>query len=67
MELFKPFIEGKGGAYVGVGSDQSYLLMTWQRPELVFQMDYYPWVVIVHSLYHRFFLAAKDKDDLISF
>ncbi len=67
MELFKPFIEGKGGAYVGVGSDQSYLLMTWQRPELVFQMDYDPWVVIVHSLYHRFFLAAKDKDDLISF
>ena len=67
MELFKPFIEGKGGAYVGVGSDQSYLLMTWQRPELVFQMDYDPWVVIVHGLYHRFFLAAKDKDDLISF
>lgn len=66
MELFKPHIDGKGGAYVGVGSDQSYLLMTWQRPELVFQVDYDPWVVLVHGLYHRFFLAAKDSDDLIA-
>lgn len=66
MELFREHIEGKGGAYVGVGSDQSYLLMTWQRPELVFQIDYDPWVVLVHGLYHRFFLAAKDADDLVS-
>ncbi len=62
MELFLPHVSKLGGAYVGVGSDQSYLFMGWQRPEIVFQMDYDPWVVDLHAAYHVIFKAAESPD-----
>ncbi|MCO4762077.1 MAG: hypothetical protein KC502_11270 [Myxococcales bacterium] len=66
MELFLPHVANLGGAYVGVGSDQSYLFMGWQKPELVFQMDYDPWVVDLHAAYHLIFREAKTPDEFMS-
>ena len=62
MELFRPHVANLGGAYVGVGSDQSYLFMGWQRPEIVVQMDYDPWVVDLHAAYHVIFREAATPD-----
>ncbi len=62
MELFKPHVTDLGGAYVGVGSDQSYLFMGWQKPEIVVQMDYDPWVVHVHKAYHLIFREATTPE-----
>jgi formylglycine-generating enzyme required for sulfatase activity len=39
-QLFFPFIEGLGGGYVGVGSDQNYTLAARARSEWVWLMDY---------------------------
>jgi hypothetical protein len=67
LHLGRERIEGLGGAYLGIGSDQSYLLMTWQRPEIVFQIDYDPWVIDVHRLHHAFFVRAQGPRAFMKF
>lgn len=59
MQLFFEHIDGIGGAYMGVGSDQGYLLISWARPEIAFLTDYDPNVVNVHRIYKTFFTAAE--------
>ncbi|MCC6622941.1 MAG: hypothetical protein IT385_16905 [Deltaproteobacteria bacterium] len=58
LHLFRQAVSGLGGGYVGVGSDQAYLFMGWQRPELAWLVDYDPMVIDVHRLYQAFFVAA---------
>jgi hypothetical protein len=58
MHLFFEHIDGIGGAYMGVGSDQAYLLISWARPEIALLTDYDPNVVNVHRIYRSFFTAA---------
>jgi len=58
LEAFYPRIQGLGGAYVGVGSDQAYLLLGWARAELAWLIDYDPEVVDLHAVYHALFAAA---------
>lgn len=58
LEAFYPRIRDIGGGYVGVGSDQAYLLIGWARSELVWLTDYDPVVVDVHAVYHALFTAA---------
>jgi len=57
--LFQPHIEDLGGGYVGIGPDQAYLFIGWQRPHLAWVIDYDPWVVWVHKAYHAFFREAE--------
>ncbi len=49
-DLFKESIENKGGTYIGVGFDQGYLYIGWQRPSLAFFIDYDPWIVLNHRV-----------------
>ena len=49
-ELFKESIENKGNTYIGVGFEQGYLYIGWQRPSLAFFIDYDPWVVLNHRV-----------------
>ena len=49
-DLFRPSIENKGGTYIGVGFEQGYLYIGWQRPTLAFLIDYDPWVVLNHRV-----------------
>ncbi|MBL9100695.1 MAG: hypothetical protein JNL82_07050 [Myxococcales bacterium] len=58
LEAFHPRIRGLRGGYLGVGSDQSYLLIGWARSELAWLIDYDPVVVDVHAVYHALFAAA---------
>lgn len=62
LEAFYPRIRGLGGAYVGVGSDQAYLLLGWSRAELAWLTDYDPVVVDLHAVYHALFAAADGPD-----
>ncbi|MCL2325754.1 MAG: hypothetical protein FWC40_04555 [Proteobacteria bacterium] len=59
--MFEPAITGLGGTYIGIGTDQSYLYMGWQRPTLGFVVDYDPWVVMVHYAYFAFFDKCEDS------
>lgn len=49
-DLFKNSIENKGGTYMGVGFEQGYLYIGWQRPSLAFLIDYDPWIILNHRI-----------------
>lgn len=63
---FREAIDGVGGGYVGVGSDQAYLLMGWSRPRLAWLVDYDPDVIRIHRVYRAFFLAFDAPEELVA-
>ena len=66
-EMFRETIENLGGTYMGIGTDQGYVFIGWQRPTLAFLVDYDPWVVIVHKLYMALFKACDNGDCMLSY
>jgi nitrogenase molybdenum-iron protein alpha/beta subunit len=44
---------------MGVGSDQAYILIGWQRPEYAWLVDYDPVVKLIHELHAALFVAAE--------
>jgi hypothetical protein len=60
LNAFKPAIEGIGGGYVGVGSDQAYFFIGWARPEFAWLVDYDADVKAIHAVYRAFFEAASE-------
>lgn len=56
--LWRERITDMGGALVGVGTDQLYLMAGWQQPELLIPMDFDIEIVKVHRLYGIAFTNA---------
>lgn len=50
---------GRGGAYLGVGTDQNYVLAAWARSQFVVIVDFDQSVVDLHAVYRTFFEHAK--------
>lgn len=67
LDAFHASIAGLGGGYVGVGPDQAYLLIGWQRPELAWLIDYDPKVLRVHAMYRALVLAAETPQEFLAF
>jgi hypothetical protein len=59
---FQPRMAELGGMYVGVGSDQAYLFIGWQRPTLAVLADYDPWISALHRSYLAFFERAETRE-----
>ncbi len=66
-EMFRETIENLGGTYMGIGTDQGYVFIGWQRPTLAFLVDYDPWVVVVHRIYMALFRVCDDGDCILSY
>jgi hypothetical protein len=66
LQAYYPVIKDVGGGYVGVGTDQAYLFMSWARPEIAWLVDYDPAVVEVHELYRLFFAAAATPEEFVA-
>jgi hypothetical protein len=66
LHAYYPAIKDVGGGYVGVGTDQAYLFMSWARPEIAWLVDYDPAVVEVHELYRLFFEAAATPEEFVA-
>ncbi len=60
IDLYTNAITNVGGGFVGVGSDQCWLLIGWQRPERAWLIDYDPHVRDMHRLYTAFFIMSPD-------
>jgi hypothetical protein len=58
-DLYFDWIAGKGGAYVGVGSDQNFTMMAVQRAEYAFLMDIDYRVVDLQRM-HEILILAHD-------
>ncbi len=59
-DLFKEVLTNKGGTYIGVGTDQTYVFIGWMRPTLVFATDYDPWAVFTNMGYAALFRLCDD-------
>ena len=66
LQLWTPYIQHLGGAYMGVGSDQGYQFVGWARSEYAFMVDYDPLVVEMHAIYRAFFLAAATPAEFLA-
>lgn len=64
-QAFRAAVTGRGGVYVGVGSEQNYVLAGWARPEVMVLMDFDQVISDLHRAYGVFFQAAKDGAGLI--
>ncbi|WP_444547406.1 LIC_10091 family protein [Nannocystis bainbridge] len=58
--LWFPFVQGLGGAYVGVASDQNYTLLAAARSEVAFIVDIDRKVVDLHQIYAALIAAAPE-------
>lgn len=63
-DVFFPYVAGKGGVYVGVGSDQNYTLAAVAGSELVFLLDIDQSVVDLHRCYEALIEASPDPKTL---
>jgi hypothetical protein len=66
LELFYPSLRGLGGGYLGIGADQAYLFLGWQRPELAWLIDYDARVVDVHRLHQALLLEADSPEAFLA-
>ncbi len=64
-DLYFPYIADKGGAYIGVGSDQNFTLMAAARSELAFLIDIDSRVVDLHRMYEVFVSRAETPEALV--
>ncbi len=64
IDLFRPHIEGIGGAYVGVGTDQNFTFIAWARSPVAYLMDFDSVIVYVNRLH---FLFLKESPDFATF
>ena len=61
-QLWHPFIQGIGGAFVGVGTDQNYLLAGWAKSSVLILMDFDQEIPMLHEIYAYFFSVSSDPD-----
>ena len=61
-QVWLDYIRDIGGAYVGVGTDQNFLLAGWARSELLLLMDFDGEIPKLHEIYEFFFsISASPK------
>jgi hypothetical protein len=66
LDAFRPTIADLGGGYIGVGPDQAYLFIGWQRPEFAWLIDYDSKVMRVHAMYRVLIEAAETPRELLA-
>ena len=64
-QLWLPYINGIGGAYIGVGTDQNYLLAGWANSSLLILMDFDQEIAILHQIYAYFFSISDTPEMLL--
>ncbi len=65
LHLFHPEVKDKGGLYIGVGTDQNYLLGAWARAEALVLMDFDQSIVDLHRVYRVIFLTAETPEEFL--
>ncbi|MBM4280802.1 MAG: hypothetical protein FJ137_08595 [Deltaproteobacteria bacterium] len=67
QRVWRPFVENRGGAFVGVGADQAYAFVAAARSEWVWLIDYDPQVVRLHHLVQALVREAETPDAFVAF
>lgn len=64
-DLFAGALEGRGGAFLGVGGEQCYTLAALADAERVYLLDRDPWIVALHRELGRRIVEAPTPADLL--
>ncbi|MEZ4445322.1 MAG: SUMF1/EgtB/PvdO family nonheme iron enzyme [Polyangiaceae bacterium] len=65
QELWRPYLLNRGGAYVGIGADQSYSFIGSARSRWAFIFDYDPAVIRLHYVLRALILAHEDPTSMV--
>jgi hypothetical protein len=65
LDLLFPALAGRGGGYVGVGSDQNYTIAAAAGSEYLWLIDHDPIVRDLHQVYGPLIIASDDPDAFI--
>jgi len=65
LELFHDDVKDVGGVYIGVGTDQNYLLAGWANPDALVLMDFDQGVVDLHLVYRALFMHFERRADFV--
>lgn len=60
LDLYRPDIDGLGGAFIGVGTDQNYILAGFIAPSLMVIVDFDQAVVDLHAIHGALLKASPD-------
>lgn len=63
LQLWYEHVKDLGGAYLGVGTDQNYMLAGWAKADLVVVVDFDAAIADLHQVYGLFFDAAETYED----
>lgn len=63
--VWHPQLQAIGGAYLGVGTDQNYLLAGWARSELLLLVDFDAAIVDLHRAYRVAFESAATPAEFL--
>lgn len=66
LDLFFDAVEQRGGVYVGVGTDQNYVLAGWAQPERMVLMDFDEAIVGLHSAYAVAFTRSDTPEQFVT-
>ncbi len=64
-QLWQPYINGIKGAFIGVGTDQNYLLAGWAKPEILILMDFDGAIAELHDAYECFFNISATPETFL--
>jgi hypothetical protein len=63
QHIWYEHVKDLGGAYLGVGTDQNYMLAGWAKSDLVVVVDFDAAIADLHQVYGLFFQEAETYDD----
>jgi hypothetical protein len=61
--LFRETLSGRGGVYIGIGTNQNFAMAAWQRPELIVLLDFDQTIIDLHAVYALIFTHAKTPEE----
>lgn len=65
QQLWHEHLEDLGGAYLGVGTDQNYMLAGWAKSDLIVVVDFDIYIIDLHRVYQLFFEEAETFEDFL--
>lgn len=63
IDRFRPELDDLGGVFLGVGTDQSYVMAAWSRTELLVIIDFDQQVIDLHAIHGALMSAAPTMEE----
>lgn len=64
-DLFREAITDTGGVFVGVGTNQNYLMAAWAKPDYLVVIDFDQVIIDLHQIYRALFLQVETPAEFL--